>query len=181
VKRRTALLLTTSTLVAMATSHDASAKVDPYRRTVLRDHDGKATSLARLAGGSRLVVVVMKGTWCQVCAEQLGRLAKLEPELAKLQSRVVGLTHDGHEKATKVARSTGAPVASDPKHDVLDALGLWRDDWEHPLPAIVVFDRCGVERGRLPGRRPGAKPDQALLDFLKKLDQTPEHCDESNA
>ena len=29
-------------------------------------------------------------------------------------------------------------------HTVLERLGLWRDDWGHPLPSLIVFDRCGA-------------------------------------
>lgn len=150
-----------------------------YHLPKLRKHDGKTTSLGSVARGKRLVVVVLKGTWCQVCVGQLQRLAKFERQLEKLDARVVGLTHESHAKAKAVARDSGLPfpILSDPKHEVLAALDLWRDEWGHPLPAIVVFDRCGDERGRMSGRRPGDQGEKSLLAFLKKLADKPESCE----
>jgi peroxiredoxin len=157
----------------------AADELPAYRLHKLRKHDGKTTSLASAAGGRLLVVVVLKGTWCQVCVGQMQRLAKVEKRLEKLGTRVVGLTHESHTKAKAVAKDSGLPfpILSDPKHEVLAALGLWRDDWGHPLPAMVVFDRCGDERGRMSGRGPGDQVEKSLLEFLKKLADNPASCE----
>ena len=161
----------------------AAKRRSAYAVRALRRGDGARTSLAAAAAGHRLVVVVMKGTWCPVCIKQLRRLGALDKALKGLGVRVVGLTHESFEKASKLRkeRSLKHPILSDPKHEVLSLLGLWRAQWGHPVPAMVVFDRCGKERGRISGRAPGERPERALLRFLKKLAERPERCNKINA
>ncbi len=170
--------------LGLASPARAAAKQrNAYTERALRGDNGARTSLAAAAGGHRLVVVVMKGTWCPVCIKQLQRLAKLDKALKRLGVRVVGLTHEGVEKANRLRkeRALRHPILSDPKHEVLSLLGLWRPQWGHPLPAMVIFDRCGKERGRISGRAPGERPERALLRFLKKLVKRPERCNKINA
>ena len=142
-----------------------------YSRKKLRDHAGKATSLKAAAGGQRLVVAVLKGTWCQVCVDQLKRLSGMADSFSRLGTRVVGLTHEGHVQAAGRAKEAALsfPILSDPNHDVLGSLGLWSDKWGHPLPALMVFDSCGRLRGMLRGRRPGQRPEASLIDLLRKV------------
>jgi hypothetical protein len=40
----------------------------------------------------------------------------------------------------------------------------------------VVFDRCGEERGRIVGRRPGLSAEDAVLDLLRKIAMEPGKC-----
>ena len=103
----------------------------------------KLYSLADVAAGERLVVVVMKGSWCQVCVRQLAELAKRKPALDKLGVRVVGLNTDppGHNADVMRRHKLPFPILSDPRHVVIGALGAWRADWGHALPSIVVFVR----------------------------------------
>jgi peroxiredoxin Q/BCP len=150
----------------------------PYRSETLRDHDGAKTSLARAAGGQRLVVVVIKGTWCPVCIGQLRSLGRRREELARLGTRVVGLSPDPHEKnkRTAEAHALAWPILADPRHRVIEALGLWREAWGHPLPAMLLFDRCGAERGRVEGRAPRDRAEETILRVLRALAQHPERC-----
>jgi peroxiredoxin len=153
-------------------------KVSAYRSDALRDHDDRTTSLARAAGGGRLVVVVMKGSWCDVCVGQLRELARRREDLVKLSARVVGLSPDPVAKNKKVAADNRLPwpILTDGGHEVTAALGLWREDWGHPLPAIVVFDRCGIERARIVGRAPNDGAERQILRLLRQLEQRPERC-----
>lgn len=160
-----------------------AAEASPYVARELRDFDEDVTSLREQARGQALVVVVMKGHWCRVCIAQLRRLGAEKRRLAKLHAKVVGLNTD----SVKANRSMAAqqrlvfPVLSDERHVVVDQLGLWLSDLEHPMPAIVVFDHCGKEVARQVGRRPGARPEGPLFELLEKLDHDRRACSGHNA
>ncbi|MBN4059265.1 peroxiredoxin family protein [Endomicrobium sp. AH-315-J14] len=144
----------------------------------LIDSSGKTTSFARLAAGQRLVVVVMKGHWCAVCVKQLERLARLDKQLGKLGVRVVGLNVDPHAKNRALIKKHAFPfpILSDPKHRVLERLELWRPKWGHPLPSLLIFNRCGKETGRSRGRAPGERYERLLLDLLESMKKKPAKC-----
>src|SRR5690606_18299993 len=147
------------------------------------DQDGAETSLAEAAGSGALVVVVMKGHWCRVCIDQLGRLAHRQQELKALGARMVGLNADapGVNKRMLDAQGIECRVLSDEKHQVLDELGLWLPKEGHPLPAIVVFDRCGEEAARWAGRRPGDRPESAVFRVLRRLAEDRRACSRPSA
>jgi len=154
-----------------------------YARRVLRDQDGAETSLAEAAGGRALVIVVMKGHWCRVCSDQLARLADKQQELGALGARLVGLSADSPaaHKGMLDARGIRARVLSDAKHELLDALGLWLPSEGHPMPAIVVFDRCGDEAARWVGRQPDDRPEGTVLRLLRRLAEDRRACSRPNA
>ena len=104
-----------SAAVALASiAPDASARSEkrrsPYRTNALLDHHGRSTSLAAQARAHRLVVVVMKGTWCHVCIGQLQRLATMRRRLRDLRARVVGLSVESPARNRKAARARAAAV-----------------------------------------------------------------------
>jgi peroxiredoxin len=117
----------------------------------------------------------MKSVECLVCRGQLQRLGKRIHRLTRLEARVVGLAHDGAGAADGVPTGSfgGFAVLSDRQHGVLRALRLWRPTWGHPLPSLLVFDRCGVERARLEGRGPGLRPERAIFRVLEQLAKEP--------
>jgi peroxiredoxin len=180
--RRTAVLcLALSPVVARAFAAEALAAgraVDPWRDRVLVGPDGKTTSLAAHAAGGRLVVVTLKGHWCSVCLGQLARLGALRDRLVALKARVIGLNADSRRANAEAAKEVGIPfpILSDREHRVLDVLGLWRADAGEPMPAIVVYDECGRERGRLVGRQPGQSDERPLLELLEKIARSPPGC-----
>ena len=161
----------------------ASAAHAAYNRRVLRDQDGVETSLGDAAGGHALVVVVMKGHWCHVCSDQLARLADKQQELSALGARHLGLNADSPaaNKGMLDARGIRARALSDAKHEVLAALGLWLPSEGYPMPAIVVFDRCGDEVARWTGRLPSDRPEAAVLRVLRRLDKERRACSRPSA
>ena len=166
-----------------AAARVAHAAHAAYTRRVLRDQDGAETSLAEAAGGRALVVVVMKGHWCQVCSDQLARLADKQQEFGALGAGLVGLNADSPaaNKGMLAARSIHARVLSDAKHELLAALGLWLPSEGYPMPAIVVFDRCGDEVARWVGRQPADRPDSAVLRLLRRLSEDRRACSRPSA
>jgi len=138
------------------------------------------TDFKGAARNGRLVVVVMKGAWCPVCVGQLDRFAKLGEQLHRLNAQVVGLNADSPADNLVVEKKLGVPILSDPDGSTLRGLGLWRDDWGHPMPAVLVFDRCGEERGRVVGRRPGLRDEEAVIELLKTLALDPARCGQTN-
>lgn len=149
-----------------------------YARRVLRDQDDVETSLAEAAGGHSLVVIVMKGHWCQVCRDQLARFALRKQELTSAGAKMVGLNADAPAVNRRMLEDEGIEcrVLSDEKHEVLSELGLWLPREGQPLPAIVVFDRCGDEVARWAGRQPGERPDNAVFRVLRRVAEERRAC-----
>lgn len=106
------------------------------------------SAIARPAAGVVQVVVVMKTATCSVCAGQLVQLAR-----AELGVPVVGITHDSPQLAERVTQATGVKTFSHAEGIV--SMGLWLADRGLAQPAVVVYDRCGGEAGRIVGRAPG--------------------------
>jgi peroxiredoxin len=150
---------------------------------VLRDQDGVETSLAEAAGGHALVVVVMKGYWCRVCSDQLARLIQRQRDLTALGARVIGLNADAPSVNKRMLDDQGIEgrVLSDEKHQLLDELGLWLPSAGHPMPAIVVFDRCGDEAARWAGRQPRDRPENAVFRALRRLAEDRRACSRPSA
>jgi peroxiredoxin len=159
-----------------ATPKKKPNKHSAYDMRALFDSSGKPTSLAEQADGQHLVVVVLKATRCPVCAAQLERLAKLRKQLKKRHTRVVALTSESVDQVREAQKHLPFPLLSDPKQRVLQLLDLWQPGWDHPLPALVVFDRCGSERARSEGRGPGSRHERELLQLLDKLDDEESSC-----
>lgn len=113
------------------------------------------TGWARPGAEGTQVVVVLKQAACPVCAGQLRRLSE-----AGLGVSVVGITHDPPNDAARVAAATGVPAYSHPEGMV--SLGLWAPGQATATPAVVVYDRCGTEVGRIVGRAPGRDATEAV-------------------
>lgn len=105
-----------------------------------------ALALARPPTGQTQVVVVMKNAACEVCLGQLARLRR-----ARLPANLMGITHEGRDRAAAAAERVGVPVYSHAPG--IEAMGLLRDGYA--MPGVVVYDPCGEEAGRIVGRRPG--------------------------
>lgn len=161
----------------------AEATTSAYARRELHRPDGEPTSLGAAAAGSRLLVVVMKSTHCPVCLAQLRRLEQHAARLKEFGVKVVGLSHETHQECARAQQRARlhTVLLSDPNRTVLAGLGLWREDFGHPMPALVIFDRCGAERGRLVGRSPNQRPEPALFELLEALRKNPEGCRRPNA
>lgn len=106
------------------------------------------TADARPPSGSTQVVVVMKSAGCAVCARQMRQLSQ-----AELGVSLMGITHGSSADAARVTNATGVRTYSHAAG--IEAMGLFREDLGMAMPAVVVYDRCGDEVGRLVGRAPG--------------------------
>lgn len=164
-------LLVLSSLWPLATSALADAAASVYEVRKLRDLADNVTSLEGEANHKSLVVVVMKGHWCGVCIAQLRRLGKAQSKLKKLSAQVVGLNTDSVRANRAMAETQNVPfqVLSDRSREVVKELGLWLEEQEHPMPALVVFDACGKEAARVVGRRPGERLEKDLFKLLARL------------
>jgi peroxiredoxin len=156
----------------------ASATNAPYQARSLTTDRGATTSLAEIAAGNTLVVVVMKGHYCPVCRGQLARLEAMQGEFARAGARLTALNADPPAANRAIAEKFGftSPITSDQGRSVLGALGLWLADAGHPLPAVVVFDACGTEVQRIVGRSDDARPESTLLETARKLHAKPPSC-----
>lgn len=106
------------------------------------------SALAHPGGGQTSVVVVMKQADCAVCTTQLRTLDR-----AALGVSLMGITHSPKAAAERAGKAAGVPVYSHAEGIV--AMGLWMPEQGIAQPAVVVYDRCGTETGRIVGRAPG--------------------------
>ena len=127
-----------------------------------------ATAQAHPNAGQTSVVVVMKMARCSVCIEQLRTL-----RTAEIGAPIAGITHEPPQAAAVVTRATGVPTYSHGRGIV--ALGLWRPDLGIAQPAVVVYDKCGDEAGRIVGRRPGLDVTDQVRALVEVADQV-QHC-----
>ncbi len=117
----------------------------------------------RPASGQTSVVVVMKMARCAVCVAQIRALAA-----AKLGVPLMGITHDSRQAAAQVTAVTGVRTFS--HAEGIRSMGLWLADAGIAQPAVVVYDRCGDEAGRIVGRRPGVDVTQAVRRLVVEAD-----------
>jgi len=165
-------------LVPITALTNDRAQSNPYSMDGLVDTQGDPRTLSELAGPDRLVVVVLKTVWCPACVGQLHRLKSLRTRFAELGVKVVALSTDPPTAMGVMTEGARLPWAavSDTDHQVIEAMGLWREDWGHPLPSIVIYDRCGKEYFRQEGRTPDSRPEPAVLAALEQLHKDPEKC-----
>ncbi len=147
----------------------ALAAAPGWSTAALLDADDRHVSLATAASGRPLVLVVMKHTACPVCRDELLRLRAV-PSIAQSGAVVVGLAVDTAASDDPLRTS----VLHDPTHQVVAELGLWRAPFT--MPALVVFDHCGDERGRVVGRNPGMPQDRAAAALLQRVLDAPGRC-----
>lgn len=156
----------------------AGASVSPYTRRGLLDQNGSDRSLAEVAAGKTLVLVVMKGHYCAVCRAQLARLEAISARFQRLGARVAALNADPVEANRAIAEkyAFSMPILSDRDHAVSEGLSLWHAEAGHPMPAIVVFDACGSEVSRSVGRSVDDRPEAALIALARRLHELPPNC-----
>lgn len=133
--------------------------------------DGTELALDELAPDRPVAIVVMKGTWCRVCQDQLVELTDRLDEVSHSGGAVFGLSADKPEANQRLMdqRQIGFPVLSDADPSVLCELGLWDDKRDHAIPGVVFVDEDGqiehVHRGRYPDR----PQTQMILERLERM------------
>ena len=140
------------------------------------DSAAKPTTLWRASNAQPLVVIVTKGFWCPACMAQLALLDI--KAIQKKGAKVVGLNSDNPKINSEVKRQLELtiPILSDPDGQWLKKMELWDDLEDHPLPAILFYDRCGDLVYERKGRRPGAPDDRLIFEVLKKIQETKRDC-----
>ncbi len=126
------------------------------------------SALARPHAGQTSVVVVMKMADCPVCITQLRALDR-----AELGAPLMGITHSPDAAAARASNAAGVSVYSHAAG--IRSMGLWLADQGIAQPAVVVYDRCGAETGRIVGRAPGLDVTDAVRELVKQADMV-ESC-----
>ena len=154
---------------AASTTQDVStAVVDVVRLIAPND---APRSLAEIANGKPVAMIVMKGPWCPVCIEQVNRLVQRSGEVQRSGGRVVVLTDLGAEENRALAKEHGWTfmVYGDPSHRLLAEHGLWREGAPIVYPGLIFLDKCGEVAFVGRGRRPGQIQDPVVLKTLRSL------------
>jgi len=137
----------------------------------IQTRDGQSVSLASLYADGPVVVTFYRGGWCPYCTRQLSEWQGREAELAEAGGRLIAITAENPDNATKTAgkHSLGFDIYSDTTmaaaraYDVffeLDAgtqskyMGFGLDlassnasgTWSLPAPGTFVIDSGGVVR-----------------------------------
>jgi hypothetical protein len=120
-------------------------------------------------GGAWTALVVMRRADCSVCLAEIAALVEAGATVPAL--RVRAITHGSAAEAAHAARLSGVPVGSDPAR--IRALGLWDEGRAEARPAVILFDPCGREVGRVLGRGPGHLAAPAVVDLYRRAPRTP--------
>ena len=131
---------------------------------IFTDKDNKQRSLSDWKG--KVVLLNLWATWCAPCRKEMPDVAKLQKELGGAEFEVVALSIDRKGLAASQAflKETGADNLAafvDPEGNSLKALQALG------LPATVLIDRNGKERGRLLGPADWSSPEsKAIVKLL---------------
>lgn len=145
----------------------------------LKDSAGATVSLDVYADGRPLAVVVIKGTWCPVCVEEMKRLSDMNRKWAEMDVRIVFLSSDSIQQLRTFKGHTPLPLplVSDPGGHYLNALQMYVPSQSHPYPGVLFFDSCGQLQHTIKGRRPGRPQHQQIQNVLKTMRAGPESCE----
>ena len=146
----------------MATSSPAPAPDTP-----IVDADGKTHTLAEFKG--KVTVVNIWAKWCAPCVTEIPSLAKLQAAYAGQPVAVVAIDVDKGEDIDPAKRfiAKNAPLTyySEPTFKLPYAMKPIVTD----MPTTIIYDKAGVERGRLAGGADWSGPDaRAVIDGLLK-------------
>jgi len=130
-----------------------------------RDADGEPVRIADFKG--KVVVVNIWATWCAPCVVEMPTLAKLQAHYADQPVVVVAVSLDGESALEKAKLFIGKnaplkfyndPAMKLPFQFIPNAAGM---------PTTVIYDKAGVEQGRLAGGAEWDGPDaKALIDAI---------------
>jgi peroxiredoxin len=132
---------------------------------VLKDHNGKPVSSAKLLNQGRLVVCFFRGRWCPFCVGQLEAMNQILPQIKRTPASLVAISPQTAQQSFFMAdqHKLGFPLLSDPGNSVARAFGLsyrvpdyqqevYRrvfinlpfangdESWELPIPGIYILD-----------------------------------------
>lgn len=140
--------------------------------------DGKMVKLADFKG--KVTVVNMWATWCAPCKTEMPTLGKLAAAYAAQPVAVVAISTDeadtskypGDTPQSAIARAK-EELAKSPPLAFYHSPGLDMTFKFNPpvagLPTTIIYDKDGVERGRLSGGAEWDSPEaRALIDSLLK-------------
>jgi thiol-disulfide isomerase/thioredoxin len=140
--------------------------------------DGKPIKFADFKG--KVLVVNMWATWCAPCKEEMPTLGQLSAAYATQPLAVVAISTDspdttkypGDTMDTAIARAK-LELAKSPPLQFYHSPGLDVTFKFNPpaagLPTTVIYDKDGVERGRLSGGANWNSPEaRALIEELLK-------------
>ncbi len=136
--RYTAVVL--AVLLAPALAFAVSALAESGRPVVQAKGflapSGARISLADVARGRPVAVVVIKDEWCPACRAQLAELSKRISEARAAGGEVVGLSIEDAGTNRELARELGPrfDVVGEPEAQLLQRLGYWLPEDGHPMP-----------------------------------------------
>lgn len=145
----------------------------------LLDERGRMVTLADIALGRPLAVVVIKGTYCKACTAELVRLEENARVIESLGGVVVVVSTDdpARHRTFKEDQRLSMPLLTDESGEVLRPLGFYSYANTEPTPGVFFVDRCGDVVGRFFGRRPGAPQTRFILDGLMDLARSAPTCE----
>ena len=151
-------------LRSLATGPLAAFLVHPDPKSLpdiaFQDGDGKPLKLSDWKG--RVVLINLWATWCAPCRKEMPDLSRLQTELGSDQFEVVAISVDrkGAAASSAFLRETGAENL---KLYVEPTTAIVNELQSPGLPATILVDRQGRERGRLLGPADWASPEAIAL------------------
>ena len=95
---------------------------------VLKDHNGKPVSSAKLLNQGRLVVCFFRGRWCPFCVGQLEAMNQILPQIKRTPASLVAISPQTAQQSFFMAdqHKLGFPLLSDPGNSVARACLVFR-------------------------------------------------------
>lgn len=132
----------------------------PMPTRTLQDASGVETSLTAYQG--EIVVLNLWATWCAPCVEEMPTLGALQRRFGD-RLRVVPVSVDGEADRAR-AQSQLAELSDNTLPFLIDiSRGILFDAQAPGMPVTIIYDRNGVEIGRLAGGADWDSPEAVAL------------------
>jgi len=141
----------------------------------LTDHQVQPWNLSGQLEAGPVMLVFYRGDWCPYCNGQLVGFARQSEEFERRGTQVAAISVDPMENSTEMVGKLMLPfpLLSDPRGGLTKRYGLWNEEENVAVPAIVVVDRSGEIRYLYTGTdvadRPGNEDVFAALDDLEDV------------
>ncbi len=115
---------------------------------ILESATGRLVKLAEVR--KNIMLVFLRGTWCQHCRRQLSLLQQDYVEYARMGMRILGIVGQKPAKLRKYIQRNYVPfpLLADSNRTVMKSYGVYRsislDTFNNALPATFIIDRAGI-------------------------------------
>jgi len=119
---------------------------------ILESATGRLVKFAEVIGKQNIMLVFLRGMWCQHCQRHLALLRRDYVEYARMGMRIWGVVGQKPSKLRKYIRKNYMPfpLLADSERAVMRIYGVYQpislETLNNALPATFIIDRDGIIR-----------------------------------